>query len=503
MLIRISLILYFLAASYAIYAQDNILYLNNNNSENAVNKVVKEQELLDEAIALLRRSKSDLAIEKLFQLLEIAGLESKIIDKINISIADGYRQRQEFEKGLNILYETIAKPEISAEDKTHAYTRIAAIYNEGNIQNINRIDSVIKYSNLAIVIAEQYNYLEHLATSQNELGFIYWRRLGEYQKAIDLLSESLANFLSIKRYPDAACVAFNISSAYADDNDYLNAEKTIDEALTYCELKGNENLFMRLYFQKSKVSMYKQEYKTAYEYLFESRELYRDYFTDKLDEKIFEMSAKYAAEKKEKENLELRKNNEIQSLKISHKNSIIFYLIEGVVVTIILLIIIYFLFRKQSIAYKNLLVKNLEIAQCDKKILESGDLTSERLQHNNENAGEKELEIINNFNKYIGEEKPYLYSNITIEDVAARIGSNRTYLSKAINEFFNKSFNSIINEFRIRAARQIMIDSKFDHLSLQAIAEMVGYSSRTSFISNFKKATGLTPSYFRKSIKDQ
>jgi len=113
---------------------------------------------------------------------------------------------------------------------------------------------------------------------------------------------------------------------------------------------------------------------------------------------------------------------------------------------------------------------------------------------------QKEIDLIEKLNIYFDEEKPYLYSNINIEDVSAQIDTNRTYLSKAINNVFNKSFNTLINEFRIREARQLMTDSKYNHISLEGIGQMVGYNSRTVFYNNFKKVTGLTPPYFRESI---
>lgn len=128
--------------------------------------------------------------------------------------------------------------------------------------------------------------------------------------------------------------------------------------------------------------------------------------------------------------------------------------------------------------------------------------TKSKITDSLQNENSKDNEIVENFRRYLSTEKPYFSSHISIEEVAAKIGTNRTYLSKAINEVYNKSFNTIINEYRIRAARQIITDKNYAHLSLEAITEMVGYCSRTTFISNFKKITGLTPSYFRDSIKD-
>ena len=164
------------------------------------------------------------------------------------------------------------------------------------------------------------------------------------------------------------------------------------------------------------------------------------------------------------------------------------------------------MFRFKSRAYKSLVQKNLELAQCDRKILESGEIiplsVKEKGSRDSKDSNEltKELEIIEKFNAYLSEEKPYLFGDINIEEVSAQLETNRTYLSRAINTVFNKSFNTIINEFRIRTARQLLTDEKYSHLSIEGIGQMAGYHSRTAFINNFKKITGLTPSYFKGSI---
>ena len=87
---------------------------------------------------------------------------------------------------------------------------------------------------------------------------------------------------------------------------------------------------------------------------------------------------------------------------------------------------------------------------------------------------------------------------LTIEKLAKALNTNRSYLSQSINNFHGVSFRKWINELRIQEAKILLLDEKQDHFSIEAIAEMVGFSSISSFNENFKKVTGLTPSYFRK-----
>ena len=51
--------------------------------------------------------------------------------------------------------------------------------------------------------------------------------------------------------------------------------------------------------------------------------------------------------------------------------------------------------------------------------------------------------------------------------------------------------------YRVEEAKKKLLDPAFKHLSVLGIAEEVGFSSKSSFNSVFKKHTGTTPSEFR------
>ena len=174
----------------------------------------------------------------------------------------------------------------------------------------------------------------------------------------------------------------------------------------------------------------------------------------------------------------------------------------GIISALVLLSIIFVLYRKRDLAYKILMKKNLELAKCDREILEKGDLIHPDIlkkSDSNEPGFKNDIDLIQKFNSFLTGEKPYLLNNINIDDICSKIGTNRTYLSNALKSVYNKSFNTIINEHRIRVARQILTDPKYDHISIEGIGEMVGYKTRAAFHLNFKKHTGLTPSYFQAS----
>ncbi len=94
-------------------------------------------------------------------------------------------------------------------------------------------------------------------------------------------------------------------------------------------------------------------------------------------------------------------------------------------------------------------------------------------------------------------EKLFLKQDLTINKLASYINVSRTYLSQVINELFQKNFNTLVNEYRIKEARDMLIENK--NMTIEGIANEVGFRSKSSFNSAFKKYTGVTPSFFMKN----
>ncbi|KAA1247710.1 AraC family transcriptional regulator [Aquimarina sp. RZ0] len=98
----------------------------------------------------------------------------------------------------------------------------------------------------------------------------------------------------------------------------------------------------------------------------------------------------------------------------------------------------------------------------------------------------------------------YLKTECNLYNVAKKIATNTSYLSKVINSHFGKNFNTYINDLRIAyAIVRLKNDSKFRSYSIKSIAEEVGYKSADSFSKYFKIHTGLLPSFYIKELKSK
>ncbi|MCM1311820.1 MAG: helix-turn-helix domain-containing protein [Bacteroides sp.] len=93
---------------------------------------------------------------------------------------------------------------------------------------------------------------------------------------------------------------------------------------------------------------------------------------------------------------------------------------------------------------------------------------------------------------------------MSLNYLAELIGFNYKDVSQVINETFNCNFNVLLNGYRIKeACRRLSNRKQYGNLTIEAVCESVGFKSRSTFISTFKKVTGLTPSEFLSSVREQ
>ncbi|WP_312923058.1 helix-turn-helix domain-containing protein [Empedobacter brevis] len=107
----------------------------------------------------------------------------------------------------------------------------------------------------------------------------------------------------------------------------------------------------------------------------------------------------------------------------------------------------------------------------------------------------KEIESLKDF---MVKNEPYLDSSLTIQDLAEQVEMPVKDLSTLINLYMDKHFFDFVNEYRIEKAMQILKDASQKELTVLEILYQVGFNSKSSFNTSFKKYTGKTPTDFRK-----
>lgn len=106
---------------------------------------------------------------------------------------------------------------------------------------------------------------------------------------------------------------------------------------------------------------------------------------------------------------------------------------------------------------------------------------------------------IEKLEKAVSEKLLYKDPNLKLSDLAQQINIPAHQLSQLLNENVGKSFSTYINEYRIHEACKLITTNH--RLTFEAIGYEVGYNSKSTFYTAFKKVKDTTPALFKESIE--
>jgi AraC-like DNA-binding protein len=130
----------------------------------------------------------------------------------------------------------------------------------------------------------------------------------------------------------------------------------------------------------------------------------------------------------------------------------------------------------------------------------------------NENANEDDLEAVQSLSANIDFSKVeqlvdaainlkfYLKPDVNLQMFAQEINSNTKYVSKYINHKYGVSFSAFVNELRIKDALEFLKNPNNAHYTVESVAKMAGFNSKSAFNAVFKKITNQTPTEYRESF---
>jgi len=105
--------------------------------------------------------------------------------------------------------------------------------------------------------------------------------------------------------------------------------------------------------------------------------------------------------------------------------------------------------------------------------------------------------ILNGIAEQMKSEKYFISSTASLSGLAKSISESSHHVSQVINEKLNQSFFEMLASYRVEEAKAILKTELGKRLTIEEIAEQVGYNSKSAFNTAFKKITSQTPSEFR------
>ena len=223
--------------------------------------------------------------------------------------------------------------------------------------------------------------------------------------------------------------------------------------------------------------------------------------------KIKDMEFFYQANKYEKQLQQLTSEKKI-------RGAISWAIGLGLLLTLSFLALVIYQNKKLAANNKDLFKKNVVLIEykeyAEKLELEknkedsnSKEPENERYKSSNLTVEGKEM-LLGRIRRVMHTPSEFCQEDFTIDKLAILVNSNTKYVSQVINEKLGKNFNTLLNEQRISEVCKRLVDTvNHGNKTNDAIAEEVGFKSRSHFIRTFKKVTGLTPTQYQRMAKEE
>lgn len=112
-------------------------------------------------------------------------------------------------------------------------------------------------------------------------------------------------------------------------------------------------------------------------------------------------------------------------------------------------------------------------------------------------SSEKMEEILRRTISLMERDKLYQETELNLQQLAERLQIPSYVVSQAINEGLNKTFYDLVNGYRVEEAKRLLLDPNNRNYKILSVGFEAGFNSKTTFNTVFKKFTGLSPTEYR------
>lgn len=404
--------------------------------------------------------------------------------------------------------------------------RSATFLNMGNVyDNYNSHDNTIKYYRLAVTEAQKYHNwniflvsLVNLMVKKAERGLPIHEELTTFRSqtvpdsiplrqyasyltsGVDLYQqkhyteairylEQAAHHVDTRETPERfACAALTITaSCYIEMGQYDKALSICQEAVNLSKQSKADDTRSSVYETIADIYYKKGDTVHAESAMLHAYQLIDSINTKQKFNKANALQSMYNMKRRD------------EQAQIDHERRRVLDIVYGVtgVAAFIIILLLLVNYRKSQ--------RQLQMQkELYKQALKESHISNRPARTTGESKADGEQATI--YNKVIEfmETSEEIYeAHFTAERFAELLGYRTRQISSAISEMTGKNFNTILGEYRVREACRRISDPQYDQYTFAAIAEQLGFRSRTNFITVFKRVTGLTPTEFVRMKNEQ
>lgn len=320
----------------------------------------------------------------------------------------------------------------------------------------------------------------------NLLGKIYLKT-GEKGKALPALKKA-SRIAENGTVSDITDTYLALGNFYLEEGQYDTALRTMLEGVSVCDSTSTDVHYNELLERISYIYRLTGDYGSALDF-------YMRYHAQ--EEAMFNRNKEYAlGEIRVKYNLGQYENKlKEQEITILRRKQQILVLVSVIAIIASVAGFLWYLYYKKNKYYEKIVRQYKEQVSLNRQIRELKDRNPDKYNKSSmsETMGS---DLWKRLSGTMENDKVYRDSTLTIDKLASMLSTNRSYLSRVINEYAGTNFNQYLNKFRIEEAISLMTESKGNCL-LKSMAFDLGFKSTSGFNKAFLKETGMTPSVFR------
>jgi tetratricopeptide (TPR) repeat protein len=364
------------------------------------------------------------------------------------------------------------------------------------LQQEKKYDSALLLYKKSLKIAQELGREGSAAVKLSNIGMLF-HQTGKSDSAIIYLKNSLETGRGLGRTYSVCSSLQNLGEVYLDKGELESAQKYLLEALDCAESLKALPVLEKTYKSLSKFYEDSGKPGLALEAMKKYMVVNDSLFTLQSNQKLVEMEALYENEIQQQQIELLVQKNQLTEARLN-KNFIVLYgLSGGLAFLLIISVTITFLYIKNKKANQMLVRKNLEILKqedCEESVKNQSNQSPLNSEEKNR--------LIADIARLIKEERIYTRKQLSLADLAKTLNTNTAYLSRLINDHYKTNFPNFLNKLRVQEAQKMLTREEFKNQTFEAIAESVGFHSRSAFNAAFKNITGVTPGFFIRNLEE-
>lgn len=345
-------------------------------------------------------------------------------------------------------------------------------------------EQLASYSQEALALFTKLSYHYGQIDCLINLGFAYYR-MNRTGLAISVLKEALALSKEHSIRMQEAIIMKNLANVDVLVKSYQEAMAKYRLSLEISRELGLNDQIYETYMEMLSTAALSGD-SGLYRELLKEKELYEnERLTEEAIARYDELNIVYETEAK------LREIDRQQSeIKMNQRR--IVFLFSFLAVALIAILITTVLYLRTKSLMRDLYLRNEELL---KRKHDKPEQELDIEHFHGPDFDDKLWQLFREIDGEVDKEELFRDRNLTLSILSKRLGSNETYISKAINTYSNTNFNGYINHYRVLAAQKLLTGSN-NEFTMKAIGEYCGFNSHSTFVRIFKQITGLTPSEY-------